>query len=61
MSDSGPSLPAIRSPVSFLGVMYQAPLVMALSAIVALLLINFAFRVMTRGTPAQHLQYRLWW
>jgi flagellar biosynthetic protein FliR len=31
--------------------MYQASLVMALSAIVALLLINFAFGVMTRAAP----------
>ncbi len=32
-------------------VMYQASLVMALSAIIALLLINFAFGVMTRAAP----------
>ena len=51
VSDSGLTLPAIRSLVSFLGVMYQASLVMALSAIVALLLINFAFGVMTRAAP----------
>jgi flagellar biosynthetic protein FliR len=31
--------------------MYQAALVMSLSAIVALLLINFAFGVMTRAAP----------
>lgn len=60
VSDSGLTLPAIRSLVSFLGVMYQASLVMALSAIIALLLINFAFGVMTRAAPpAQHLQHRL--
>ncbi|WP_323956389.1 flagellar biosynthetic protein FliR [Aeromonas caviae] len=51
VSDSGLTLPAIRSLVSFLGVMYQASLVMALSAIIALLLINFAFGVMTRAAP----------
>jgi flagellar biosynthesis protein FliR len=51
VSDSGLTLPAIRSLISFLGVMYQASLVMALSAIIALLLINFAFGVMTRAAP----------
>ena len=51
VSDSGLSLPSIRTLIGFLGVMYQASLVMALSAIVALLLINFAFGVMTRAAP----------
>jgi flagellar biosynthetic protein FliR len=51
VSDAGLTLPAIRSLVGFLGVMYQASLVMALSAIIALLLINFAFGVMTRAAP----------
>ncbi|HDN9015660.1 TPA: flagellar type III secretion system protein FliR [Aeromonas salmonicida] len=51
VSDAGLTLPAIRSLVGFLGIMYQASLVMALSAIVALLLINFAFGVMTRAAP----------
>jgi flagellar biosynthetic protein FliR len=51
VSDSGLTLPAIRTLIGFLGVMYQASLVMALSAIVALLLINFAFGVMTRAAP----------
>jgi len=51
VSDVGLSLPAIRTLIGFLGVMYQASLVMALSAIVALLLINFAFGVMTRAAP----------
>lgn len=45
-----PSL-VYRDMAAFLGVMFQSALLMSLSAIVALLLINFSFGVMTRAAP----------
>ncbi|ENY71222.1 flagellar biosynthesis protein FliR, partial [Aeromonas diversa CDC 2478-85] len=46
-------IPAVvyRDLAAFLGIMFQAALVMSLSAIIALLLINFSFGVMTRAAP----------
>jgi len=51
VSTRGLSITSLRSLAGFVAVMYQAALVMSLSAIVALLLINFAFGVMTRAAP----------
>ncbi|MFM4705162.1 flagellar biosynthetic protein FliR [Aeromonas bivalvium] len=51
VGNGGLSVASLRTLAGFLGVMFQAALVMSLSAIVALLLINFAFGVMTRAAP----------
>lgn len=51
VSESGLTGLMYRDLASFLGIMFQAALLISLSAIIALLLINFSFGVMTRAAP----------
>ena len=51
VSTTGLSLPSMQSLYGFMTVMLQMALSVSLAAIVAMLLINFAFGVMTRAAP----------
>lgn len=51
VSDTGISIGSMREIVNFLSVVFQTALGFALSATIALLLINFTFGVMTRAAP----------
>ncbi|GAA4496616.1 flagellar biosynthetic protein FliR [Pseudaeromonas paramecii] len=51
VSLSGLSLGAMQELVNFGAVMFQAALAVSLSAIIAMLIINFSFGVMTRAAP----------